>query len=26
MTIAHGREPYTGERRIIVGMSEPYGG
>jgi len=26
MTVAHGREPYDGERRIAVAMSEPYAG
>lgn len=26
MTIAHGRDPYRGERRIIVGMSDPFSG
>jgi hypothetical protein len=25
MTAAHGREPFTGERRIAVAMAEPYG-
>ncbi|BAZ22950.1 taurine catabolism dioxygenase TauD/TfdA [Kalymmatonema gypsitolerans NIES-4073] len=24
MSIAHGREPYTGERQVLVAMSEPY--
>lgn len=24
MLAAHGREPYTGERRVVVGMAEPY--
>jgi len=24
MQVAHGRRPYTGPRRIVVGMSEPY--
>jgi hypothetical protein len=24
MLVAHGRNPYTGARRIIVGMGEPY--
>ena len=25
MSIAHGRNPYTGVRRILAGMSEPFG-
>ncbi|HSR25634.1 MAG TPA: TauD/TfdA family dioxygenase, partial [Candidatus Eisenbacteria bacterium] len=24
MLAAHGREPYRGERRVVVGMSEPW--
>jgi alpha-ketoglutarate-dependent taurine dioxygenase len=24
MLAAHGREPYTGERRVVVGMAEPF--
>ncbi len=24
MSFAHGREPYTGERTVMVGMAEPY--
>jgi hypothetical protein len=24
ITVAHGREPYSGDRKILVGMSEPY--
>jgi alpha-ketoglutarate-dependent taurine dioxygenase len=24
MTVAHGREPYCGERRVLVGMAEPH--
>ncbi len=26
MLMAHGRRPYAGERKILVGMAEPYGG
>jgi hypothetical protein len=26
MLIAHGREPYEGARKIVVGMAEPYSG
>lgn len=25
LTVAHGREPYTGERRVVVAMAEPQG-
>jgi len=25
MTVAHGREPYSGERRVLVSMNEPFG-
>jgi alpha-ketoglutarate-dependent taurine dioxygenase len=25
MTVAHGREPFAGTRRILVGMAEPHG-
>jgi alpha-ketoglutarate-dependent taurine dioxygenase len=25
MTVAHGREPYEGNRRIVVAMAEPFG-
>ena len=24
MSVSHGREPYKGERRVLVGMAEPY--
>jgi hypothetical protein len=26
MLCAHGREPYVGPRRVLVGMTQPYGG
>jgi alpha-ketoglutarate-dependent taurine dioxygenase len=26
MLVAHGRNPFTGPRKILVGMGEPYNG
>jgi hypothetical protein len=26
MLVAHGRAPYSGTRRIVVGMAEPFSG
>jgi hypothetical protein len=25
MLTAHGRQPFTGKRQVLVGMAEPYG-
>jgi len=25
MLAAHGRNPFTGARKVVVGMAEPYG-
>jgi hypothetical protein len=24
MLVAHGRQPYTGSRKVVVGMAEPW--